>query len=112
MFITRPPFQQKRNFNFSSALAGKIYNNKQFLSSCSYLETEIKLSTAGSEEDQLRINSQKRFSLTNNDIRKTGALSVAEKSGNVSGATRRLSVTGRNTSKMVRGDEPGGINVN
>lgn len=108
MFITRPPFQQKRNFNFSSTLAGKIYNNKQFLSSCSYLETEIKLSTAGSEEDQLRINSQKRFSLTNNDIRKTGALSAAEKSGNVSGASRRFSVTDRKNTKMVKGDESGG----
>lgn len=107
MFITRPPFQQKRNFNFSSTLAGKIYNNKQFLNSCSYLETEIKLSTAGSEEDQLRFNSQKRFSLPNNDIRKTGAMSAAEKSGNLSGATRRLSVTDRKIPKVVRGDDAG-----
>ena len=37
MFITSQPFHQKRNFKFSNRLAGKIYNNSRFLSSCSYL---------------------------------------------------------------------------
>jgi hypothetical protein len=50
------------------------------------------------------------LSSANNDIRKTGVLSVAENSGNLSGATRRHSVTDRKASKFIRGDEAG-INV-
>lgn len=51
MFITRQPFHQKRNYKFSNQLAGKTYNNHKFLDSCSYLETEIKLSTTFSEDN-------------------------------------------------------------
>jgi hypothetical protein len=51
MFITSQPFHQKRNFKFSNQLAGKTFNNRRFLSSCSYLDSDFKLSTVGSEGD-------------------------------------------------------------
>jgi hypothetical protein len=59
MFITSQPFHQKRNFKFSNQLAGKTYSNRRFLSSCSYLDSEFKLSTAGSEDDGSRLHNDK-----------------------------------------------------
>jgi hypothetical protein len=49
MFSVRQAYHQPNNFKFSSRLAGKVYNNNRFLSSCNYLDAEIKLSTSGSD---------------------------------------------------------------
>lgn len=88
MFITSQPYHQKRNFKFSNRLAGKVYNNNRFLSSCSYLESDIKLSTAGSEDEsfrptysQFRINDDVSMKATvmRKDSREIEIRSVADK---------------------------------